>query len=68
MTERGIKMNKQEQQEFVNKEIVALFEDLDNTINQLIILRPFLKNVLNVINGVEPFYKFNEIPKDPSSK
>jgi len=57
-------MNGKERKEFVYKEIKALYEELDGTINQLVILRPFFKNLLDVTNGAEPFYKFNEMPKN----
>ena len=57
-------MNEQERKAFVYKEIKALYEELYGTINQLIILKPFFKNLIDVTNGAEPFYKFNEIPRE----
>ena len=53
-------MNEKERKNFVYKEVEALCEELDNIINQMIILKPFFKNLLDVTNGAEPFYKFNE--------
>lgn len=61
-------MNERERQELINKEIEALYEELDNTINQLVILRPFFKNLLNVINGTEPAYEFSKIPREQPQK
>jgi len=54
-------MDEIERKNFVYREMSALYEELDNTINQLVVLRPFFKNVLDVANGAETFYKFNEI-------
>jgi len=56
-------MNEKERQTYITNEIKALSEELDSTINQLIILRPFFKNLIDVTNGAEPFYKFNELHK-----
>lgn len=64
MKQKGDKMNEKERINFVYKEIKALYEELDSTINQLVILRLFLKNLIDVANGAEPFYRFNEILKD----
>ena len=57
-------MNELERKNFVYKEIRALYEELDCTISQLVILRPFFKNLLDITNGAEPYYKFNETSRD----
>lgn len=54
-------MNEQERQEFINKEVEALYEELENTINQLVMLRPFFKDLLHVINGGDPSYHFSKL-------
>lgn len=54
-------MNEQEQFTFVTKEIEAIYEDFDDKVNQLILLRYFLNNLLSVTKGAEPSYQFSEI-------
>ena len=56
-------MNEQGRQEFINREVEALYEELENSINQLVMLRPFFQDLLKVIHGGEPSYKFSEVPK-----
>ena len=49
-------MNEEERKEFVINELDAIYEEMDNSINQLVILRRFLKNLVNVSKGAEPNY------------
>lgn len=49
-------MNEDERKEFVINELDAIYEEMDNSINQLVILRRFLKNLVNVSKGSEPNY------------
>lgn len=49
-------MNDEERKEFVVNELDAIYEEMDNSINQLVILRRFLKNLVNVTKGAEPNY------------
>jgi len=54
-------MNEQQKQEFINNEIEALYEELNDSINKLVMLRPFFQDLLKVIHGGESSYKFGEI-------
>lgn len=56
-------MNDQGRQEFINAEIIALSEELDSTINKLILLRPFFQDLVKVINGEDPSCIYNEPSK-----
>lgn len=49
-------MNEEERKEFIINELDAIYEEMDNSINQLVILRRFLKNLVNVSKGAEPNY------------
>lgn len=49
-------MNEEERKKFVIEELEAIYEEIDNSINQLVILRRFLKNLVNVSRGSEPNY------------
>lgn len=49
-------MNEEERKNYVIKELEAIYEEIDNSINQLVILRRFLKNLVNVSKGSEPNY------------
>lgn len=53
-------MNDQIRQKFINDEIEALYEELDITIKKLELLRPFFEDLLKVIKGEEPSYKFSD--------
>ena len=50
-------MNEQERKEFVVNEIEAIYEEVDNSINQLVLSRRFLRNLVDVAKGAEPNYK-----------
>lgn len=49
-------MNDEERKVYVINELEAIYEEIDNSINQLVILRRFLKNLVNVSKGAEPNY------------
>lgn len=53
-------MNEHERFEFVAKELAAIYEDLDANVQQQILLRKFIKNLLDVTNGAEPLYNQGE--------
>lgn len=50
-------MNECERKKFVEKEIEAIYEEIDGSIDQLILLRRFLKELVLVSKGAEPNYK-----------
>jgi len=50
-------MNEEERKEFIKNELEAVYEEIDNSINQLVMSRSFLKNLVNVANGESPKYK-----------
>jgi len=50
-------MNEKERQEFVYKEIEAIYEEIDNSVNQLVLSRRFLKKAIEVSKGAEPNYE-----------
>lgn len=54
-------MNETEKLDYVEKELEALYEDLDANINEQILLRKFLKNLLEVVKGATPTYNLNGI-------
>lgn len=49
-------MDEEERKNFVINELDAIYEEIDNSINQLVILRRFLKNLVDVSKGKEPNY------------
>ena len=53
-------MNELERQEFINSEIEALYEELDSTIDKLVLLKPFFEDLLKVVRGGVPSYKFTK--------
>lgn len=56
-------MDEKERLDFVTKELEAIYEDWDANVNEQLLLRKFLKSVLNVAKGVEPAYILSEIKK-----
>jgi len=56
-------MNEQEKKDFVFKEIEAIYEEFNNDINHLVLLRHFFKDLVNVTKGEEPNYKVSDILK-----
>lgn len=49
-------MNEKERQEFFFREVDAIYEEINNSINQLILSRWFLQKAMEVIKGAEPDY------------
>lgn len=49
-------MNEEERKTYVIEELDAIYDEIDNAINQLVVLRRFLKNLVNVSKGAEPNY------------
>lgn len=49
-------MNTEQRKIFVIKELEAIYEEIDASIDKLIILRRFLKNLVDVSKGAEPQY------------
>lgn len=49
-------MNEEERKTYVIEELEAIYEEIDNSINKLVILRRFLKNLVSVSKGAEPNY------------
>ena len=56
-------MNKAEREEFVKNETKAIFEEFNTYLNQMILLRPFLKNLADVAGGANPNYDLSGIVK-----
>jgi hypothetical protein len=54
-------MNTEERQEFILKEIEAIYEEFDTYLNQLIILKPFIKDLIAVAKGADPTYQLKEV-------
>lgn len=57
-------MDEQERQEFIKKETKAIYEEFDAYLNQMIILKPFLKNLADVANGANSGYNLSETVKN----
>ena len=54
-------MDEKEKIQFIEKELEAIYEELDANLNESILLRYFLKDLLSVIKGAEPSYKLSVI-------
>lgn len=50
-------MNDEERNTYVKDELEAIYEEIDSSITHLIILRRFLKNLVEVSQGKEPNYE-----------
>ena len=50
-------MNEEERNTYVVEELEAIYEEIDNSINHLVILRRFLKNLVDVSKGNEPNFE-----------
>lgn len=48
-------MNKQKLINYISLELEAIYEDLNTNVNQQILLKKFLKDLLDVIKSEEPF-------------
>lgn len=57
-------MKKETKNEFITKELEAIYEEYEIYVNQLVMLKPFLKDLIFVINGENPTYKLSEIIKN----
>jgi len=60
-------MNNEERQEFIKKETEAIYEEFNAYVGQMILLKPFLKNLAEVANGANSNYDLNEIIKKAKS-
>jgi len=49
-------MNEEERRDFIDKEIEAIYEEIDNSVNQLALIKRFLQKVVEVSKGEEPNY------------
>jgi len=56
-------MNEIERQEFIKNETNAIYEEFNACVSQMVLLKPFLKNLVNVANGASPNYDLYEIVK-----
>lgn len=54
-------MNKEERHEFVVNEIETIYTEFETALNQLVILKPFFKDLIAVANGETPTYDLNDI-------
>jgi len=50
-------MNEKERQEFVCKEIEAIYEEMENSINQLVLSKKFLQKAIEVSKGADTGYE-----------
>jgi len=49
-------MNEEERKNYVIEELGAIYEEFDNCLNELVLLRRFLRNLVDVSKGTEPNY------------
>ncbi len=56
-------MNEQERCDFIKKETKAIYEEFNIYLSQLILLKPFFLNLVEVANGANSNYELNEIIK-----
>lgn len=50
-------MNDEERREYIKKEMEAIYEEFAHTIDQLLLLKYFLKDLIFVSKGEVPDYK-----------
>lgn len=50
--EKEDKMNENERQEFIKNEMGAIYEEFCDALNQIMILKPFIKQLVDVANGI----------------
>ncbi len=48
---------------FIQNELEAIYEEFDTYLNQLIILKPFIKDLIQASKGLEATYKLSNIIK-----
>lgn len=53
-------MNEQERKNFVYNEIEAIYEEFEKDVDHLVLLKHFLKDLVEVAKGSEPTYKASE--------
>lgn len=49
-------MQDKERKDFIINELEAIYEELDNSVNQLVLLRRFFGKLVDVSKGEEPDY------------
>ena len=49
-------MNENERLDFIYNEIEAIYEEIDNSVNHLVLIRRFLQKAVAVSKGEEPNY------------
>jgi len=54
-------MDEEKRLKCVEEELEAIYEDFDANVNQQILLRKFLKNILNVAKGADSAYKLSDL-------
>jgi len=54
-------MHELERQKFVKNETKAIYEEFDACLNQMITLKPFLKNLADIANGADSNYGLCEV-------
>ena len=58
-------MNEKDRHEFVKKEAEAIYEEFEAHLEQLILLKPLFKNMVDVANGADSNYESYETRKKP---
>ncbi len=53
-------MRKKERQEFIKKELQAIYDEFNVCTAQLNIMKPFIKDLVDVANGADPIYDLVE--------
>lgn len=49
-------MKKRQKQEFIKKEMQAIYDEFNVCVSQLNMLKPFVKDLIDVADGAEPTY------------
>lgn len=58
-------MDEEKKWQFIANGLEALYEDVENSINRLVISKRFFKDIVNVTKGEEPSFKpLHEIKKE----
>lgn len=48
------KMNEEERKEFIIQEIEAIYDEFETSVNQLVLLKSFFKDLISVSKGAKP--------------
>lgn len=56
-------MNEKERQTFITNELEAIYEEFDIYVKQLLLLKPFLKDLIAVSKGADPSYDLSAVFK-----